>query len=1300
MLHFYRNPALAEAEKQRIIVHVAAILGIVVDGLVAATEWCFCVETGGGDLTGEEREHLGWLLRETFEPDQFGSESTLSGFPTRFMIGPRLNFETPFSSQAVAICQACGLNKVTRVERFLRFGLSAKGVSDEQAQAILAPWHDRMTQMPYRQLPSSLASGLEPEPVHTIPVLEQDKEALRRASREMGLGFDEQDVDKIYHLFTAVLKRDPTDVELLWWGNAMSEHSRHGFWKGQLVIDGVPQEHSLMDIVQEPWRKNPGNSVLAFSDDSSAIQGSEIVRLVPSRPGSPCLLVPIRKLWHPTLTAETHNHPSAFAPYPGAETGTGGRIRDNNAVGRGGLVGVAGAAYCTGNLCIPDYDLPWEDGSWHQPPNMASPLQIMIDASNGASDYGNRFGEPVVTGFIRTGDLPCAGERRGWLKPIMYSAGVGLLADEHLRSLSPVEGMLMLQVGGPAYRIGVGGGSASSMTAGANMEELDLASVQRGNAWMEQVMDRVIRACIDIGPNSPILKAGDFGAGGAGNLLTELAYPAGAEVELRSLPSGDASLSAKELWMCEAQERNGLLIGLERFSLLQQLADREGVICAQVGWITGDGWMRVHDSRDGTYPFAIPLQEVLGESSRKTWFLERITPQLEPLCLPDGLTVEEALDWVLRLPAVGAKRFLTNKVDRSVTGLVVQQQCVGPNHITLCGFAVKARSHLAKEGDVLSLGEQPMKGLISPTAMARMAVAEALLNMVGAKITALEDVKFSANWMLAAKMPGEGALLHDAVCALRDICLELGIAPDGGKDSLSMAVKVVAPEGEERVMKAPMELVIAAYAGMPYATRKVTPELKEAGNSLLFIDLSGGKCRLGGSALAQVYGQVGNGCPDVEDVALLYLVFETVQQLVVEGWIRAVHDRSDGGLVTTLLEMAGAGNLGLDINYGDGWPSIYSLFSEELGLVIEVADPEQVRRRLTLAGIPVFLLGKVLDVDHVRIVHNGRLALDGSMTEWRATWEATSTAIDRRQANPECVDQEAEVNRTLLTPPPYRVTFDCAVTPPSRLTVSAKPQVAILRERGSNGDAEMAAAFYAAGLEPWDVTMTDLSAGRIGLGQFRGIAFVGGFAWGDVMDAAKGWAGVIRFNDRVRGEFESFRARDDTFSLGVCNGCQLMALLGWVPWADLLDEVKPRFIRNQSGRFESRFPAVRIMNSPAIMLRGMAGSILGVHTAHGEGRLHVPKKDMLRRIIDVGLAPLCYVDREGEPTEVYPFNPNGSPQGITALCSPDGRHLAMMPHPERTFQKRLWPWMPPNWQHLPASPWLKLFQNAYDWCME
>ncbi|MFH1354277.1 MAG: phosphoribosylformylglycinamidine synthase [bacterium] len=1299
MLHFYRNPALTDSERRRFVAHAATILKMAMGSLNVATEWCFCVETKNEVLAESGAKRLMWLLRETFEPDRSGTETTLSSFPTVLMTGPRLNFETPFSSQAVAICQACGLDQVVRLERFLRFGLSVENMTGEQEQAMLASWHDRMTQMPYRQLPDNLDSGLGFEPVSVIPVLRQGKKALQRASREMGLGFDEQDIDKIYHLFITVLKRNPTDVELLWWGNAMSEHSRHLFFKGELVIGGVSQEHSLMEIVQAPWKARPGNSVLAFSDDSSAIQGCEITRLVPSRPGYPCQLGPVRKLWHPTLTAETHNHPTAFAPYPGAETGTGGRIRDNNAVARGGLVGVGGAAYCTGNLCIPDYDLPWERDSWQLPVNMASPLQIMIRASDGASDYGNCFGEPVIYGFVRTCDLSYAGARYGWLKPIMYSVGAGLVAGEHLESYPPGKGMIMLQIGGLAYRIGVGGGSASSMTAGANTEELDFASVQRGDARMENVMDRVLRACIAMGSANPILSAGDLGAGGSGNLLTELAYPAGARVELRYLPSGDSSLSPGELWMCEAQERNGILIGPDQLPFLQQIADREGVLCVKVGSITGDGWMRVHDSQDGTYPFALPLEDVLGESSRKIWHLDRPTAQPEPLVLPDSLTVKNVLDRVLRLPAVGSKRFLTTKVDRSVAGLVVQQQCVGPNHVTLCGYAVKARSHLTGEGDALSLGEKPMIGLINPAAMARMAVAEALLNMVGARITALEDVRFSANWMLAAKLPGEGARLYDAARSLRDICLDLSIAPDGGKDSLSMAVKVVAPDGKEKVMKAPMELVIAAYAGMPHAICKVTPELKKAGNGLLLVDLSGGKCRLGGSALAQVYGQVGDECPDVENVALLELVFRTVQQMQVEGWISSVHDRSDGGLITTLLEMAFAGNLGLDINYGDPNATIPALFGEELGLVIEISKPQEVMQRMALQGIPVCLLGMVTDENRISVILNGSTVLDEPMTDLRAIWEATSTAIDYLQANPECVDQEAAVNQSLLTPPPYCVTFDCAVTLPSRLTARAKPQVAILRERGSNGDVEMAAAFYAAGFEPWDVTITDLIAGRISLDQFKCMAFVGGFSFGDVLDAAKGWAGVSLFNDCVREEFAQFRARDDTISFGVCNGCQLMTLLGWVIWPDLADEAKPRFVRNRSGRFESRFPAVKVMPSPAIMLRGMEESILGVHTAHGEGRLHVPRSDMLRRIIDVGLAPLRYVDREGEPTEVYPFNPNGSPQGITALCSPDGRHLAMMPHPERTFQKRLWPWMPSSWQGLPTSPWMKLFQNAYDWCV-
>jgi phosphoribosylformylglycinamidine synthase len=671
------------------------------------------------------------------------------------------------------------------------------------------------------------------------------------------------------------------------------------------------------------------------------------------------------------------------------------------------------------------------------------------------------------------------------------------------------------------------------------------------------------------------------------------------------------------------------------------------------------------------------------------------------LDLPETLTVREALSRVLRLLSVGSKRFLTNKVDRCVTGLIARQQCAGPLQLTVADVAVIAQSHFGVTGAATAIGEQPIKGLLDPVAMARMTVGEALTNLVWARITALEHVKCSANWMWAAKLPGEGAALHDAAAAMSAMMMQLGIAVDGGKDSLSMAALAPAPEGEETV-KAPGSLVVSAYVTCPDVTLTVTPDLKLPEDGRIFlVDLGRSRNRLGGSALAQVFGQIGDEPPDAEDPSVLKGAFETVQTLLAEGVLSAGHDRSDGGLITTLLEMAFAGNCGIDVELPGADP-LAVLFSEELGLVFEAPAEEEdrIREAFWAAGVPCAAIGRTVPDPWVRVSVNGVSVLDEDMRGLRDLWEETSYQLDRLQANPELVDEERRGLKD-RTGPVFQVPFDRGHTAPAVLARPDKPKVAVVREEGSNSDREMASAFHQAGFEAWDVAMSDLLEGRIRLDGFRGVAFPGGFAYADVLDSAKGWAGVIRFNPGLLQQFQRFRDRPDTFSLGICNGCQLLALLGWVPWDGIATRDQPRFIHNASGRFESRFTTVRILESPSIMLRGMEESVLGVWVAHGEGRAYFPDPAVERRILDSGLAPVRYVDDGGHPTTTYPMNPNGSPHGVAALTSPDGRHLSIMPHPERSFLTWQWGWIPEGWKGgTTASPWLRMFQNAREWCDE
>ena len=1162
-----------------------------------------------------------------------------------------------------------------------------------------------MTECAYPAPLTTFETGMKPEPVSIIPLLEQGRPALEKINRQMGLGLDDWDLDYYTNLFVKDIKRNPTNVECFDLSQSNSEHSRHWFFRGRLVVDGKEIPGNLMKIVKATWEANRNNSVIAFSDNSSAITGYDITGIAPAAIGAPSPFRQARRKYHIIFTAETHNFPSGVAPFPGAETGTGGRIRDVQATGTGGLVVAGTAAYCVGNLRIPGYELPWENPSYAYPNNLASPLQIEIQASNGASDYGNKFGEPLIQGFTRSVGLTTPdGERREWIKPIMFSGGVGQMDSRHTEKTEARKGMLVVKVGGPAYRIGMGGGAASSMIQGENIAELDFNAVQRGDAEMEQKMNRVIRACVELGERNPIKSIHDQGAGGNCNVVKEIVHPAGAKIEIRKIQVGDNSLSVLEIWGAEYQEQNALLIDASDEAVFRGFCERERVPVAIIGTITGDGYIVLYDERDQSTPEYLELSKVLGDMPQKVFKLDRKKTGFKPLDLPRELTVRKALDRVLRLLSVGSKRFLTNKVDRSVTGLIARQQCAGPLQLTVSDVAVIAQSHFGLTGSAISIGEQPVKELLDPAAMARISVGEALTNIVWAEVSGLGDIRCSGNWMWAPKLPGEGARLYDAAIAMRDVMIELGVAVDGGKDSLSMAAKVTNPDGSTEMVKSPGTLVISAYVTCPDITKTVTPDLKQPGKSkLLFIDLGSGRNRMGGSALAQVFGQVGDVSPDLNDPQLMIRAFNAVQQLVREQLILAGHDRSDGGLATTLLEMAFAGNCGIEIDLGEQKDVMAALFSEELGLAIEYlpSNEADIFSILDKAAVPYQMIGTTIQEKRIRfslrIPHSTLRILDEDMRVLRDIWEETSYQLDLLQRNPENIREERK-NIYDRKGPSFVIPFTVAATSEDRLCSTSKPKVAVIREEGSNGDREMASAFFMAGFEPWDVTMTDLLDGRITLDQFRGVVFVGGFSYADVLDSAKGWAASIRFNKGVWEQFERFYHRPDTFSLGVCNGCQLVALLGWVPWRGIADNLQPRFIHNQSGRFESRFSTVKILDTPSIMLRGMEGSVLGIWVSHGEGLAYFPDKNMFTEC-EARLAPIRYVNDDSRITEDYPFNPNGSPAGIAGLCSPDGRHLAMMPHPERSVLSWQWGWLPEDLKRsLTVSPWIKMFQNAREWC--
>uniref|UniRef100_A0A3Q3VLS9 Phosphoribosylformylglycinamidine synthase n=1 Tax=Mola mola TaxID=94237 RepID=A0A3Q3VLS9_MOLML len=1217
----------------------------------------------------------------------------------------RLNFSTAWSTNTVSICQSAGLANVSRVELSRRFLIkSVKDLSGD-VKRLIECLYDSMTECIYQHPITSFAVDVKPQPVFEVDILGKGHAALEAANVDLGLAFDSWDLDYYTSMFQRI-QRNPTSVECFDLAQSNSEHSRHWFFRGRMEIDGQEQKESLFRLIMDTQRHSNQNNVIKFCDNSSGIKGMELECVYPKDSSQASPYETRHSLRHVIFTAETHNFPTGVAPFSGATTGTGGRIRDVQSAGKGAHVIAGTAGYCFGNLHIPGYILPWESTGegWEYPSSFAPPLQVAIEASDGASDYGNKFGEPVLSGFARSFGMRLAnGKRREWIKPIMFSGGLGSIADAHVKKEEAETGMEVVKIGGPVYRIGVGGGAASSVEVqGDNSSDRDLNAVQRGDAEMEQKMNRALRACLERSSGNPICSIHDQGAGGNGNVLKELSEPAGAVIHCSRFKKGDPTLSVLELWGAEYQESNALLLRPSDRGFLERVCQREKCPVDFVGSVTGDGKIVLVDEEGGSSdradrqhcPVDLQLEWVLGKMPQKVFKMERLAPSLQPLALPARLKVKDALDRVLRLPAVASKRYLTNKVDRSVTGLVAQQQCVGPLHTPLADVAVVALSPFSLEGAATSIGEQPIKGLVCPAAGARMAVGEALTNLVFARVTALKDVKCSGNWMWAAKLPGEGACLWDACKAMCEVMGRLGVAIDGGKDSLSMAARV----GKETV-KAPGALVISAYAVCPDITATVTPDLEDPDGKgvLLWVPLSPGCHRLGGSALAQCYSQLGDCSPDLDQPELLTACFNTTQTLIHDRLLSAGHDVSDGGLVCCLLEMAFAGNRGIDVELSSHGTGVMDLlFSEELGLVLEVSElnVEMVCQRYSDAGVQCHRVGRTCSFGPEALVRRPQCVLKAPLPSLRALWEDTSFQLERLQANEICVKQEEE-GLAKRTQPYFKLTFD-----PSDMPGIRQPRVAVVREEGSNGDREMVVSLYMAGFEVWDVTMQDLCSGSLTLDSFKAVVFVGGFSYADVLGSAKGWAATVTYNPKAKAEFDRFRRRDDTLSLGVCNGCQLLALLGWVgegQGGEADNQVV--LTHNKSGRFESRFVTVGIQDSPSVWLHGMEGSALGVWVAHGEGLMQFRSSQAQEQIISGGLAPLHFLDDQGHPTEEYPLNPNGSPQGIAGLCSRDGRHLAMMPHPERCTLGWQWAWAPREFRpSLTPSPWLRMFKNAAAWC--
>jgi phosphoribosylformylglycinamidine synthase len=1270
-------------------------------------------------LRNDELEKLRWLLRETYEPEMFGEKSF---FQSNVMeVGPRLAIVTPGSTNAVSICNACGLESIRRIEQTRRFSISLENgsnLSPEQIKSIYALIRDRMTEQPYLEPPSSFEPDTKPEPVRVIPLLEKGIDILDDTNKKLGLALNKQMMQYLFEHYSTI-GRNPTDVELFMFGQLNSEHCRHHLFKGNFIIDGERMKKSLFGMVRSTTQANPGNVVVAYEDNAAVTSGRSVDVFRPSNPAVPSAFARRTEIICDAFKAETHNHPTTISAHPGAGTGLGGNIRDIQGVGRGGTVLGALAIYNVANLLISGYELPWEREYAPHPSRFQRPLEIIIEASNGASDYGNKFGVPLTTGSCLSFELVTGGEHYGWKKTCMVAGNWGIINDVHALKKELHKGYLVVQIGGDRYPIGLGGGSGSSKDAGGQEADLDFDSVQRANPEMENRNESVIRACAELGNKSPIFSITDLGAGGECVALPEIVHPHGAKYELRNIPCGDRTMSVLVFWCNESQESMVMIIKRQSLAILEQICGRNRCPMYVVGQVTADGKLVLTDKdapetspREQRIPIDLDMDFLLANLPEMTIECESLSNRLSSLKLPEGLSVLDALKRVLRLLKVGSKNFLTHKVDRSVGGLSAQQQTVGPLQLTLADCAVSARSLFDTTGIATAIGEQPVKGLIKTEAGGRMSIGESLTNLVWAPIEDFSSINFSATWQWPCKQPGEDARLYNAVQATTELCKDLGLRIPVGKDSVSMTAWTRLNEKKHSI-KSPGSVQMISFAPCSDITKVVTPDIKKPGEGLLImLDLSGGNRRLGGSALAQVYEQLGDQAPDVDDPSLLRRGFEVVQELIKQDLILSGHDVSDGGLITCLLEMAFAGNCGLDLDIGKAeifskQDIFASLFAEELALVFEIlpTNLQKVTKKLRACGYEFeknsVVLGKATKEPKIQIKYQEQVILDTDMRELRDIWQQTSFELDKLQANPACSISERKVNFDRKGPH-YQLTFNPTPTPDNKMKARNKPKVAILREAGTNGAREMAGAFFAAGFEAWDVTMADIADAKVSLDDFRGVAFSGGFSFADVLDAGKGWAGVIMFNEKIRDEFKAFIERDDTFSLGVCNGCQVMALLGWIPWRGIDIHKQPRFVKNASNIFESRFVTVKIYPSPSIFLKDMAGSVLGAWVAHGEGRCLWPDERIFSQAVDSenNLTPIRFVDDDGEQTEQYPFNPNGSRSGITGICSRNGRHLALMPHPERAFQMWQWPYRPAEWSNLKASPWLKLFRNARRWCEE
>jgi len=1359
-------------------------LGSVAPGVVVAdTRHCYFIALREGVSNGQlsapplqvahgpafskaQAKVLDKVLDKVLGLDEGAGEPGQADTLQRILVVPRLGTISPWSTKATDIAQHCGLSAVLRIERGVVYYLqtsSGKALSKSEEAMILPLLHDRMTESVLYNI-DGVAEKIfrhgKPQPLETVDVLKGGNAALSKANIEMGLALSADEIEYLAENFQK-LKRNPTDVELMMFAQANSEHCRHKIFNADWVIDGAAQDISLFGMIRNTHKVSPKGTVVAYSDNSSVIEGARVERFYPRADGAYAFT---DELTHILMKVETHNHPTAIAPFAGAATGSGGEIRDEGATGSGSKPKAGLTGFSVSNLNIPGFGQPWEiyekgeegrgkgetsaplltsplsaEGAIHsslnpsqiygKPSRIVSALQIMLDGPIGGAAFNNEFGRPNLAGYFRTFEENVSGEMRGYHKPIMLAGGVGNISAIHTHKHELPVGALVVHLGGPGMLIGLGGGAASSMDTGSNAENLDFDSVQRGNPEMQRRAQEVIDRCWQMGANNPILSIHDVGAGGMSNALPELVHGGGrgARFELRKIPLDETGMSPKQIWCNESQERYVLAITPERLDEFRALCERERCPFEVVGVATADDQLTVHDREFGDYPVDMPLSVLLGKPPKMTRNVVRETPRLTS-CDIGKIDLHEAVERVLRLPSVANKTFLISIGDRTVGGMTARDQMVGPWQVPVADVAVTLMGFNTNRGEAFALGERTPLALINAPASGRMAVGEALTNIAAARIEKIGDIKLSANWMAAAGHHGEDAALFDTVRAVgMELCPQLGISIPVGKDSMSMKTtwleETIVPSpagggglGRGSVRKeviAPLSLIVTAFAPCPDARLTLTPQLAaDLETTLLLIDLGQGKNRMGGSALAQVYKQVGDVAPDVDDAPLLKSFFELMQRLGGEGKLLGYHDRSDGGAFVSLCEMSFASHIGLTIYldelHGD---TLRVLFNEELGAVIQVRnrDAQHVLQLAHDAGLKsVQKIATLNQTGMIEISRHNEILFSESGVNLQRIWSETTWQMQKLRDNPGCAQQEFD--RLLDAADPglhVKLTYDLNENIGQGM-LRNRPRIAILREQGVNGQVEMAAAFDRAGFAAVDVHMSDIIGGRVSLRDFKGVAACGGFSYGDVLGAGEGWAKSILFNSRARDEFAAFFRRKDTFALGVCNGCQMMSNLheiipGAENWA--------HFARNCSEQFEARFVMVEVQSSPSIFFNGMAGSRMPIVVSHGEGyadfssgitpasghesslKLRFGEDKRLKAAQK--LVTLRYVDNSGNATETYPLNPNGSPQGITGLTTPDGRFSIMMPHPERVFRAVQNSWYPREWQENGA--WLKMFQNARKW---